>query len=240
MLFRSDILDLEEKIMNKNTTDIINYRKKQYAVKEERLFNYIKENIKYLEDDFFIFERAHFYHDEDNNIISVKIIYKNEKKEKAALQFSVKNNYKLEKMENHQYIYNYNNVIKAKKENKQIFIVEGEKDADTLNKLGLVATTSRYGALSVKYEEFRCLYDTNIIIIPDYDKAGCIYAEKLSNELLEKSKTLKILELGDLRQKEDVTDWINKGHGKAELESIINKTIDLKLKDTVENMILLI
>ena len=39
------------------------------------------------------------------------------------------------------YIYNYPRVKKAIENNQNIYIVEGEKDADNLNRLGLVSTT---------------------------------------------------------------------------------------------------
>ena len=73
-------------------------------------------------------------------------------------------------------LYNLPNVVKS----DVVYFVEGEKDADNLNKIGLVATTTAGGASNfkkkaeqyVKYLEGKTVY-----IIPDNDTPGYKYAE---------------------------------------------------------------
>lgn len=231
---KGDVVDLVKKITGKTINEIVGCNTNKIYNNEEKLINYAKNNIKYLDDISYRFDRAHLYKNEKNDIVSIKIIYKNQQGNKKALQFSIENNYKIVTMKNHCYLYNYYNLIKAIKEKKDIYIVEGEKDADTINKLGLIATTSRYGANKVKDEELKCLYNANVIIIPDNDEAGKLYANAIKEKLIDKVNSLKIIELPYLQEKQDITDWINMGHNKSELEAIVDSSIDFVSKKFIE------
>ena len=65
-----------------------------------------------------------------------------------------------------------------------IFIVEGEKDADRLASLGLVATTNVGGAGKWTRKLNKYFADRQVVIIPDNDKAGHDHARKVRKELL--------------------------------------------------------
>lgn len=123
--------------------------------------------------------------------------------------------------------YNLPNVIKS----DVVYFVEGEKDADNLNAIGLVATTTAGGAASFKkkseeYSEF--FRNKTVYIIPDNDKAGNKYAEDIQKALKNKAKEVEILQLSeivkDLKEKEDISDVIQK-YGKEKSLEIIKDLI---------------
>lgn len=98
-----------------------------------------------------------------------------------------------------------------------IYIVEGEKDADTMNnKLNLPAVSSPDGATKGKNgkkwdKRFNSRFKgLNVAIIPDNDEAGNNFARVIANELLPIAKSVKILKLADewaeLKEKGDITD----------------------------------
>jgi len=97
-----------------------------------------------------------------------------------------------------------------------VFLVEGEKDVHTAESLGLVATTARHSS-SFKPEWAEQLRGAHVVIIPDNDKPGRTYAEKAAVELAKTAKSLRVLDLPELGEKEDLTDWIEKRGGCVEL-----------------------
>ncbi|MEQ8226235.1 MAG: phage/plasmid primase, P4 family, partial [Candidatus Eremiobacterota bacterium] len=102
----------------------------------------------------------------------------------------------------------------------------------TLMNLGLVATTS--GAVDTWKNEYKNYYigSNKVIILPDNDNPGKEYSKKVANSLTSGgiAKQVKIVNLPDLKEKGDITDWINSGHTKEELFELINKTNPLAIK----------
>lgn len=132
-------------------------------------------------------------------------------------------------------LYNLPNVIKT----ETIYFVEGEKDADNLNNLGLVATTTVGGASSFNkhaLEYTKYLKDKTVYIIPDNDKAGYKYADDIKKALDGFAKTIKILkiknEIRDLKEKADISDVLKK-YGKEETLEILKK---LQVKEYKEDI----
>ncbi len=106
----------------------------------------------------------------------------------------------------------------AADKNKPVWIVEGEKDADRLASLGLIATTNSGGSNAQWLEEYSfALRDRKIIIIPDNDEPGRKHALKIAQSLYQVGCESKVLALPDLPEKGDVSDWLNAKHTKAEL-----------------------
>lgn len=102
-----------------------------------------------------------------------------------------------------------------------IFIVEGEKAADKLAKMGLVATTNHGGAKNWKAELNRHFKGRRVVILPDNDEAGSAHADLVVSELFGIADMIKRVDLPDLPLKGDVVDWINAGNGKDALLAII-------------------
>lgn len=96
-----------------------------------------------------------------------------------------------------------------------VFVVEGERDADNLTALGLIATTNAGGAEKWLPTYSEVLRGRKVVITPDNDPPGDKHAETVSNALDGIAKSVRILRLPGLPHKGDVTDWIGMG-GTAE------------------------
>lgn len=92
-----------------------------------------------------------------------------------------------------------------------IYIVEGEKDADRLAALGLVATCNSGGAGKWKSCHAEHLKDRPVILIPDNDDAGRMHVQKVAKSLKGIAAHVQIMDLAGLPDKGDVSDWFDAG-----------------------------
>ena len=92
--------------------------------------------------------------------------------------------------------------------NQDVHICEGEKDADRLAKLGLLST-SIANQQAVDLSVFR---DRTVYIHEDNDQAGRTKSAKHAEALHHVAATERIVCYPDVRDGEDVTDWLNAGH----------------------------
>ncbi|HBR21392.1 MAG TPA: hypothetical protein DD713_02300, partial [Nitrospiraceae bacterium] len=113
--------------------------------------------------------------------------------------------------------YNLPAVIKA----KNILVVEGEKDVETLRTIGRTASCNPMGAGKWKHEYNQYFQDKRVAIIPDNDDSGRKHAKQVTDNLKGVVESIKIVELPGLPEKGDVTDWIAQGHTKEELLQLI-------------------
>ena len=121
----------------------------------------------------------------------------------------------------------------AENPDEPVFVVEGEKCADALFEIGLIATTSAHGARSAGKADWSILKNREVYIIPDNDpedkrgeRTGMVYAEKIAHALSKVKTKARIIELPDLAPKEDVFDYI--AHEQA----------DGKTADVIKNQLL--
>lgn len=93
--------------------------------------------------------------------------------------------------------------------NKEVFIVEGEKCADALIKLGLTATTSG-GADSAKTTDWQALAGREVIIWRDNDSAGLKYQTDIAEILHTFNCKIKFVDVEALvlPVKGDCVDWL--------------------------------
>lgn len=66
---------------------------------------------------------------------------------------------------------------------ERVHVGEGEKCADALARLGLLATTSAGGATAAKQSDWTPLVGRDVVIVPDEDKAGGQYAADVAEIL---------------------------------------------------------
>lgn len=106
-------------------------------------------------------------------------------------------------------LYKLPEIQKAIEQNETVFFVEGEKDVDSLINLGLVATTNPMGAGKWHSHYNDLLRGTKeIILIPDNDEVGKKHMQKVARNICGKVENIKILELPDLGEGEDISDWL--------------------------------
>jgi putative DNA primase/helicase len=99
---------------------------------------------------------------------------------------------------------------------RTVFVVEGEKDADNLAKLNIVATCNAGGAGNWKAQHAAHLKGADVVIIPDNDDPGRHHAASVARSLKGIASRVRILELPGLAHKGDVSDWIATAGGTAE------------------------
>ena len=112
-------------------------------------------------------------------------------------------------------LYRLPQVIKAIQNGETVYVVEGEKDADNLCKRGFVATCNAGGAGKWFKEYNEALQGARIVLSRDNDEAGLKHRDKVGHNLQGIAASVQALELPDLPEKGDVSDWLAAG-GTAE------------------------
>lgn len=102
-----------------------------------------------------------------------------------------------------------------------VYIVEGEKDVEALEHLGLVATTNVGGAEKWTDDLSQYLKGRHVVILPDNDVPGQRHATKVEKSLQGIAASVQIINLPDLPEKGDVSDWLELGGTKVQLEQFV-------------------
>lgn len=108
--------------------------------------------------------------------------------------------------------------------NATVFVVEGEKDADRLASLGLVATCNSGGAGKWRDEYAAVLQGRDVVILPDNDQPGYKHGEKVAASLHNVAASVKIVQLPELLDGGDVSDWLDAGHTVKKLQALVHST----------------
>lgn len=90
-----------------------------------------------------------------------------------------------------------------------VWIVEGEKAADALAKLGVIVTTSG-GANSADAVDWSPMRGRRVIVWPDNDEPGAGYAEAVADKLRGLGCAVEVIEAAalGLPEKADAVDWL--------------------------------
>lgn len=115
----------------------------------------------------------------------------------------------------------------AKLDGQLVCVAEGEKDVDSLRKLGFIATCASGGANGwhKKYAEY--LHKHTVAIFPDNDDAGEVYADAVATSIDGIAVDYRIIRLPDLPPKGDVTDFIERGGTKEDLLRLVTKAFSV-------------
>jgi len=90
-----------------------------------------------------------------------------------------------------------------------IFIVEGEKDCHSLEKLNLVGTCNVGGAGNWTPDLNHHFKDKELFMLADNDKPGRDHIAKVYENLKDIAASIKQIELSGLQKGGDFTDWLN-------------------------------
>ena len=115
----------------------------------------------------------------------------------------------------------------------QVCLVEGEKDADNVNKLKLssldetgfsriMATTNFDGAGHWDAALSRYFAGKDVAILPDFDEIGLHHAQAVASSVLDYAASVKVVQLPGLPAKGDVSDYLET-HTREELVEEISK-----------------
>lgn len=102
-----------------------------------------------------------------------------------------------------------------------VYVVEGEKDVETLRSWGLIATTNPGGALKWRPEFSQVLRDKSVVVLPDTDDKGREHANLVIRSLWNQAKEIKSV---ILPQGKDVTKWKGLGGTKERLIELVKQT----------------
>ena len=157
-------------------------------------------------------EALHQYTDVDGNILYVRLRMVNANGEKWIRPLSRDDTGNWTQLKEPTFTNGkplYNLHLIAKNPDKPVFIVEGEKCADALVKLGLIATTSG-GAGSANDANWEILSGREVVIWADNDTAGLQYASDVQAKLTSLNATVQQIDIDQLNllPKGDCVDWI--------------------------------
>lgn len=115
--------------------------------------------------------------------------------------------------------YNYNQW----KDSTFVIFVEGEKCAEAAKIFGDEVTCIPGGTQGWKEEYVDYFNGKDVFIIPDNDDVGREFSQKVFSAIIEKSNP-HIVELPGLEHKEDIVEWIEKGHDVEEFMALLKKS----------------
>lgn len=169
--------------------------------------------------------KTYDYVDENGNLLFQKLRYVDQDGKKTFKQRRpiAKNQWVYSLGDTPKVLYNLPSVLKAVNEGLPIFLVEGEKDADTLTKMGLIATTPPGGAGKWLDIHTDALRGGIVEVIADRDEVGKAHA-------LEVAKKLRSADC-------DVRVWVSPVAKDITDHIVLGKSVDdlVPLKDAVEH-----
>lgn len=109
-------------------------------------------------------------------------------------------------------VYRLPDVLSAIQAGKPVYVVEGEKDVETLYKLGLAATTCPGGAKNWRKAHSMNLKGADVIVVPDNDPSGAEHEKLVVGHSQGIAKSVRVVHLVDgypeLPIKGDITDLV--------------------------------
>jgi len=102
-----------------------------------------------------------------------------------------------------------------------VYVVEGEKDVATLERLGLTATTNPGGAGKWRKEYNQYFQKKAAVILSDNDEPGRAHAVDVARQLHGVAASVKVLDLPGLPEKGDVSDWLKAGGTREQLRALV-------------------
>ena len=107
-------------------------------------------------------------------------------------------------------LYRLPEVVDAIERGETVYVVEGEKDADTLADWGLCGTTCPGGAKSWTRAHSERLAGADVVIVPDNDEVGEAHGQQVADSTIDLAKRVRLIHLREgfetLPPKGDITD----------------------------------
>jgi hypothetical protein len=112
---------------------------------------------------------------------------------------------------------------------EEVFIAEGERDVETLLRLGFVATCNAGGAgkWEEKYSQF--FKDKKVVVLQDDDEVGRKHAQAVAVSTAQYASLVKLLPPFD--DAKDVSEWAEKGGTTKQLKELVKNTKPFELHE---------
>jgi putative DNA primase/helicase len=127
-------------------------------------------------------------------------------------------------------LYRLPDVLKAVTEGRTVYVVEGEKDANNLTALGLVATTNAMGARKWKPHYSETLRGADVVIIGDTNDVGRKHVQEVATALHGIAKRVRALDLAaawpECPEKGDISNWLEAGGTADQLAALVEALPD--------------
>ena len=164
-------------------------------------------------------EAVYDYHDNDGNYAYSKLRYQGKKIFYGYIDGS---GCRYKDLTKERYLYNAQELKNALALGLPVYYTEGEKDVETLRKLGLPAVTAG-GTSDWKAHFAESFSGAWVTILADNDEAGQKLARRVAKDIKGTCYCYRIVTPSDV-EKGDVTDYIEAGHSKEELLQLIEET----------------
>ena len=111
---------------------------------------------------------------------------------------------------------------------RPVFVCAGEKDADRLIEMGLIATTNPMGEGKGKWldQYTETLRGRSVVLLCDNDKTGIERGEEVGRLLSGAVNPLRVIHFPDLPEHGDVSDWLDGGKTVKDLIALVKATPD--------------
>lgn len=205
------------------------YQKRETII--EKINNFINWQLTKIEEmKSWKLIKIYPYEDEEGNFLYARAKFntgkKNEVRPYSIVEEEGKEKIKMKRV--HDPVpYNLQRAVKAKEKEEKIFILEGEKDCDTMAHMGYTAISLK-DITNIDVDFFA---DLDIYFIGDTGKAGEQYKNKIFFELKDYVKSFRVVEptgIEKLGDNKDITDWIQAGYTRQDLKECIYDYWDIK------------
>ena len=168
------------------------------------------------------------YHDENDNVIFQVVRF--EPKDFRQRRPDGKGGWIWDLKGVRRVLYHLSQLIAATQKRTPVFLVEGEKDADSLAGFGFIATTNPGGANKWRDEYTDALRGASVIVIPDHDDAGREHVDKIIASLSGVAQRIRVLDLKaawpGCPDKGDISNWIEAGGTRDQLNTLVRALPD--------------
>lgn len=123
-------------------------------------------------------------------------------------------------------------LIKAQSDGRDIFLCEGEKDADALHELGFTATS--FKGWKPEFNEY--IHGQHVIVVQDHDKPGITMANEVAQMILRSAASVKLLDVWADRELPDksgpdISDYVrvcvqDEGLGSDEIKERVSLMVN--------------
>jgi putative DNA primase/helicase len=107
-----------------------------------------------------------------------------------------------------------------------VYLCEGEKDVENLRLRGRIATCNPMGAGKWKESYSEWLKARHVVMLPHNDQAGIDHANKVAQSLQGKAASVKLVQLPDLAEHGDVSDFLAAGGTVEQIDELAKATLE--------------